>query len=129
MRLKRRGLIRAMFDRSGDDVRVLSRGSVRVLYRFIGESEVGRNVPLQVAFAGPRGESGVSRTAIRRRLRESFRLYASDLSDALRTSSQHLTLVLIGRTASKSTREDVSVLMGELIEKVLGRARQSHSIP
>ena len=123
MRLKRRALLRAMFDRNREDVGTLVRGSVRMLYRFAGDSELDPGSPVQVAFAAPRGTSGVSRTAIRRRLRESFRLVCSDLTDALRKTSRHLTVVLIGRSASRDVQREVNYLVGEMTRMVLSHER------
>jgi hypothetical protein len=66
-RLKRRRLIRSLFDRGREDVQTVAVGCVRLLSRVVGREALGHDVPLQVGFApGPRAESGVERNRIRR---------------------------------------------------------------
>jgi len=50
-RLKRRRLIRSLFDRTRDDVQTVVEGCVRLLYRVVDRGVLGHDVPLQVGFA------------------------------------------------------------------------------
>jgi ribonuclease P protein component len=81
-RLKRRRLIRSLFDRSRNDVRTVAVGCVRLLCRIVDRTEVGHDVPIQVGFApGRRVESGVERNRVRRLLREVYRVHQHTLVD------------------------------------------------
>jgi len=81
-RLKRRRLIRSLFDRRREDVATEAVGCVRLLFRVVGREDVGYDVPLQVGFApGRRVESGVERNRVRRLLREVYRVHQHTLVD------------------------------------------------
>lgn len=72
--LKRRRLIRPLFDRSRDDVQTCAAGSIRIVARLVPREETGEDVPVQVGFsAGPRVRNAVERNYIRRLIRETFR--------------------------------------------------------
>lgn len=72
-RLKRRRLIRALFDRSRTDTETVAVGSVRLVFRVAPVEEVGADVPVQVGFAPGRCPSAVARNRVRRLLREGYR--------------------------------------------------------
>ena len=81
-RLKRRRLIRSLFDRSRDDVGTVAVGCVRLLFRIVDRKELGYDVPVQVGFApGRQADSGVERTRVRRLLREVYRVHQHTLTD------------------------------------------------
>ncbi|PEN12343.1 ribonuclease P [Longibacter salinarum] len=81
-RLKRKRLIRSLFDRSRDDVQTVAVGSIRLLYRTASTDEVGYDVPIQIGFApGRRVSPGVERNRVRRLLREVYRVHQHLLVD------------------------------------------------
>jgi ribonuclease P protein component len=94
-RLKRRRLIRSLFDRRRDDVHTVAVGCVRLLGRIVAREQLGHDVPLQVGFApGRRVESGVERNRVRRLLREVYRVHQHTLVD-LFVRRPHTLLVMI----------------------------------
>ena len=95
-RLKRRRLIRSLFDRSRDDVGTVAVGCVRLLYRVVNREETGHDTPIQVGFApGHRVESGVERNRVRRLLREVYRVHQHTLVDLfVRTPRTLLVMIL-----------------------------------
>ena len=97
-RLKRRRLIRSLFDRSRDDVQTVTKGCVRLLYRVVERDALGHDVPLQVGFApGPRAESGVQRNRIRRLLREVYRVHQYTLVDPFVCRPDALIVMILFR--------------------------------
>ena len=94
-RLKRRRLIRSLFDRSRDDVYTVAVGCVRLLFRVVDREETGHDTPIQIGFApGRRVESGVERNRVRRLLREVYRVHQHTLVD-LFVRRPHTLLVMI----------------------------------
>jgi ribonuclease P protein component len=101
-RLKRRRLIRSLFDRDRDDVQTVAVGCVRLLYRVVDRAALGHDVPLQVGFApGPRAESGVERNRIRRLLREVYRVHQYTLVDPFVCRPDALIVMILFRGAPK----------------------------
>ena len=99
-RLKRRRLIRSLFDRGRDDVQTVAVGCVRLLYRVVERDALGHDVPLQVGFApGPRAESGVERNRIRRLLREVYRVHQYTLVDPFVCRPDALIVMILFRGA------------------------------
>ena len=99
-RLKRRRLIRSLFDRSRNDVQTVAVGCVRLLARVVERDALGHDVPLQVGFApGPRAESGVERNRIRRLLREVYRVHQYTLVDLFVCRPDALILMILFRGA------------------------------
>lgn len=95
-RLKRRRLIRPLFDRSASDVGVVRAGSVVVRYRIVPRDEVGGAVPVQVGVAAPRRlGSKPDRNRVRRVLRETFRVHQHALVDLFAERPTTLTLMLL----------------------------------
>jgi len=94
-RLKRRRLIRSLFDREREDVSTVAIGCVRLLFRIIDREETGHDVPIQIGFApGRRAESGVERNRVRRLLREVYRVHQHTLVD-LFVREPHTLIVMI----------------------------------
>ncbi len=94
-RLKRRRLIRSLFDRDRDDVETVAVGCVRLLLRVVEREAIGHDVPIQVGFApGRRVESGVERNRVRRLLREVYRVHQHTLVD-LFAFEPHTLIVMI----------------------------------
>jgi ribonuclease P protein component len=99
-RLKRRRLIRSLFDRSRDDVGTVAVGCVRLLYRVVDRTETGHDVPIQVGFApGSRVESGVERNRVRRLLREVYRVHQHTLVDLFVRRPTTLIIMILFRGA------------------------------
>ena len=97
-RLKRRRLIRSLFDRSRDDVRTVAEGCVRLLGRIVDREQLGHDVPIQVGFApGRRVESGVERNRVRRLLREVYRVHQHTLVDLFVSRPDALILMILFR--------------------------------
>jgi ribonuclease P protein component len=94
-RLKRRRLIRSLFDRNRDDVGTVAVGCVRLLFRVVDRDATGHDTPIQVGFApGRRVTSGVERNRVRRLLREVYRVHQHTLVD-LFVRTPHTLLVMI----------------------------------
>lgn len=75
-RLKRRRLIRSLFDRRRTDVHTVATGCVRLLFRVVPRTATGYDTPIQVGFApGRRVRHAVERTRVRRLLREVYRVH------------------------------------------------------
>lgn len=96
-RLKRRRLIRSLFDRSRGDVDTLATGCVRVVFRRASPAEVGAEVPLQIGFTPGRTETAVQRNRIRRVLREVYRRHQHALTDLLGDRADVLIVMVIFR--------------------------------
>ena len=96
-RLKRRRLIRTLFDREREDVGTIAVGSVRLVFRLAAPEEVGADVPLQIGFAPGRTRTAVERNRIRRLLRETYRLHQHVLTGALHGHTGVLTMMVLFR--------------------------------
>lgn len=83
-RLKRRRLIRALFDRSRGDVGTVAAGVVRLVFRVVRPEEAGARVPIQIGFAPGRCRTAVARNRVRRLLREHYRTHQHLLTDLFR---------------------------------------------
>ncbi|MFP4229044.1 MAG: ribonuclease P protein component [Salinivenus sp.] len=97
-RLKRRRLIRSLFDRRRDDVDTVAVGCVRLLFRIVDREALGADVPVQVGFApGRRAKPGVERTRVRRLLREAYRVHQHTLSDLFGGRPDALIVMILFR--------------------------------
>ncbi|PSQ90689.1 MAG: ribonuclease P [Bacteroidetes bacterium QS_4_64_154] len=107
-RLKRRRLIRSLFDRGRDDVQTVAVGCVRVLCRVVEREALGQDVPLQVGFApGSRAESGVERNRIRRLLREVYRVHQYTLVDLFVCRPDALIVMMLFRGAPEQAEDGI----------------------
>ncbi len=96
--LKRRRLIRALFDRARDDVGSVAVGTIRVLYRVVPRHEAGSDEPVLVGFApGRRARRATARNRIKRLLREAYRRHQQPLRDRLDGQERTLTLMILFR--------------------------------
>lgn len=120
-RLKRRRLIRPLFDRTRGDVGRVQAGSVQILYRAVPREAVGHDVGLQVGFAPGRRSTNVQRTHVRRLLRETFRLHQGPLLAAVAGRPDCLTLMILFRgreqTAAEDLRRDLPRALARLAER------------
>lgn len=119
-RLKRRRLIRPLFDR-GTSKRV-GAGSVVILYRVVPRASTGHEVGLQVGFAPGRRSTNVVRARIRRFLRETFRRNQADLLATFAERPDCLTLMVLFRgredDASAAIRRDLPRALARLAQAV-----------
>ena len=120
-RLKRRRLIRPLFERGRDDVGALTVGAVRVLYRAVPREATGHDTPLQVGFAPGRRTTNAQRTRVRRLLRETFRQHQGPLLERFAGRPDCLTLFVLFRgregTASEDVRRDLPRALARLAER------------
>lgn len=96
-RLKRRRLIRPLFDRRRRDVGTVAAGCIRLLFRAVPRSETGADVPVQIGFAPGRTPSAVVRTRLRRLLREVYRVHQHDVVDLFSDRPETLTVMVLFR--------------------------------
>lgn len=97
-RLKRRRLIRSLFDRSRKDVGTVAAGCVRLVYRVAPRAEVGTDVPLQIGFTPGRGaRRAVDRNRIKRLLREVYRVHQHGLIDLFSCRDDALVVMVLFR--------------------------------
>lgn len=98
-RLKRRRLIRPLFDRRAEDVGTVTAGCIRLLYRVVPRAETGHDVPVQVGFAPGRRRTAVARNRIRRLLREVYRVHQHGLVGLFsHRPDEALTVMLLFRS-------------------------------
>ena len=121
-RLKRRRLIRSLFDRGRDDVQTVAVGCVRVLCRVVEREALGQDVPLQVGFApGSRAESGVERNRIRRLLREVYRVHQYTLVDLFVCRPDALIVVMLFRGAPEQAEDGIERDLPRAMRQVAAR--------
>lgn len=122
--LKRKRLIRPLFDRSRNDVGTAAAGCVRIVYRLVDKEEAGVTVPLQAGFTTGRAiKRAVDRNCIKRYLREAFRLNQYIVHDALVHHTRHvLTLMVIFRGNPDKARRQIAhhlpTAMAALADKI-----------
>lgn len=96
-RLKRRQLIRPLFDRSRQDVKTVASGSIRLLYRVVPRALAQSTGCIQTGFAVGRSSSSVERNRQRRTLREVYRLNQDIVRRAFRSQTEMLTIMVVLR--------------------------------
>ena len=123
-RLKRRRLIRPLFQRHAPDVGRLRAGVVRLLYRTVPRAATGLDTPLQVGFAPGRTATKVARNRIRRVMRETFRHHQDGLLRQLDGRDDALTVFVLfqGReaTAPGDIRRDLPRALDRLVRQLDG---------
>ena len=120
-RLKRRRLIRPLFDRGQADVGRVRAGTVVLLYRTVPREATGHDVGVQVGFAPGRRRTNAVRTQVRRHLREAFRLHQAPLLDRFGDRADCLTLMALYRGrddgAGEAIRRDLPRALAQLAER------------
>jgi len=125
-RLKRRRLIRSLFDRRRDDVATVAVGCVRLLFRVVERESLGYDVPVQVGFApGGRVESGVERNRVRRLLRETYRLHQHLVTDRFQDRPDALILMILFRGTPAEAASCIDTDLPKALTKGARRAAQS----
>ena len=131
-RLKRRRLIRPLFQRDAPDVGRLRAGVVRLLYRTVPREATGLDTPLQVGFAPGRTTTKVARNRVRRAMRETFRHHQAALLRQLDGRDDTLTVFVLfqGRaaTAPSDLRRDLPRALDRLVRQ-LGDASETPGPP
>lgn len=122
-RLKRRRLVRPLFERGRPDVGRLRVGVVQLLYRTVERAATGVETPVQVGFAPGRRRTAVLRNRLRRLMRETFRLHQAPLVDRFAERSDTLTLFVLFRgresTAGPDLRRDLPEALDRLARRPL----------
>ena len=123
-RLKRRRLIRPLFERGRGDVGSVREGVVALLYRTVPREATGHDVGLQVGFApGRRARTNAGRTRLRRLMREAFRQSQGPLLDRMDGRPDALTVMVLFRgreaTASEDLRRDLPRALARLARRDL----------
>lgn len=127
--LKRKSLIRPLFDRRRDDVSTRTNGCVRIVYRVVPGKALPTPVPIQVGFAPGRIAHATRRNRIKRLLREVYRVHQDDLVGLFSDRDDALTMMIIyrgegGAAAGERIRSDLPPLLEEL-HRTLGETSMS----
>ena len=129
-RLKSRRLIRALFDRSRDDVFSIAAGSIRLLVRPVQKTALPATVPLQVGFTTGRNiRRAVDRNRIKRYMREAYRLNQHELLSALESHPDSaLTIMVIFRGHAGRARRQIPLHVPTTLKLLVDKIQQG-SIP
>jgi ribonuclease P protein component len=129
-RLKRRRLIRPLFDRDRPDVGRVSVGVVQIRYRVVAREALGADAPLQVGFApGRRARTNVGRTRLRRLMRETFRLHQHGLLALFGGPPDSLTAMVLFRGREGTAAEDLRRDLPEALRRLEARLRERAPSP
>jgi hypothetical protein len=120
-RLKRRRLIRPLFQHDRPGVGRVSEGAVQLRWRLVPRVESGADAALQVGFAPGRGmRTKVRRNRLRRIMRESWRINQGHLLELLASTDRTLTVFALfrGREAGADAliRRDLPAAMARLVQ-------------
>ncbi|HEX7070129.1 MAG TPA: ribonuclease P protein component [Rhodothermales bacterium] len=124
-RLRRRQLIRPLFDRGREDVASTAHGCIRLVYRVVPRTEQGIEAPVQVGFSPGRGHKrAVDRNRIKRRMREVYRVNQSVLAEHFRESDRALTLMVLFRGSLEQAASCIARDLPIALEKASRQLRQ-----
>ncbi|MEM8483928.1 MAG: ribonuclease P protein component [Bacteroidota bacterium] len=123
-RLKRKRLIRPLFDRHRQDVQTVTAGCIRLVFRQVAPDELAASVPLQIGFTTGRGiKRAVDRNALKRHMREAFRRNQHMLLDACASQpGTTLTIMVIFRgsldAAAQQIPRHIPTAFSSLVRKI-----------
>jgi ribonuclease P protein component len=123
-RLKRRRLIRPLFQHDRPGVGRVSSGVIQLRWRLVPRAESGTDTPLQVGFApGRRARTKVARNRLRRIMRESWRINQEALIDRMRSApGRTLTVFALYRGpvagSEAEVRRDLPAAMALLSDRI-----------
>lgn len=122
-RLKRKRLIRPLFDRRRQDVGTVAAGCIRLIYRAVPREETGYDVPVQIGFApGRLVRNAVQRNRLRRLMREVYRVHQHLLVDLFVHHTDTLTVMVLFRgnpdDAERCLRTDLVKALERLAVKL-----------
>ncbi len=107
-RLKRRRLIRPLFDRSQDITSVINNGVVQIRYAVVQRANVGADVPYQVGFApGGRTRTKVGRNKVRRVMLEIFRQNQHGVAELFTNRDDCIAMMVLFRGKEESAVDDL----------------------
>lgn len=124
-RLKRRRLIRPLFERDCPEVGRLAVGVVQVRWRVVPRAAAGADTPLQVGFApGRSARTKVGRNRVRRVMREAWRLHQGPLLARFAARpAETLTVFVVFRgreAAAAAVRRDLPEAVRRLDVRLAG---------
>jgi ribonuclease P protein component len=129
-RLKRRRLIRSLFDRSRTDTATEAHGCARIVYRIVPRSALPHDVPLQIGFApGRRVDNAVQRNRVRRVLREVYRVHQHLLVDLFVRRDDALIAMILFRGDPASAGACIPRDLPTLMRRVADRIRACRPAP
>lgn len=120
-RLKRRRLIRPLFDRDRDDVGTVAVGCIRVLFRTVTRAETGYDTPVQIGFAPGRTRTAVVRNRVRRLLREGYRVHQHFLIDRFLHRPDTLTVMVLFRGRVEAAATGIPRDLPKALEELAAR--------
>ena len=129
-RLKRRRLIRPLFQRNAPDVGRVRVGAVRVLYRIVPRASTGLDTQVQVGFAPGRTRTKVKRNRIRRAMRETFRHHHGPLLRQLADRpTETLTMFILAQSRDASSMGDLRRDLPRALAKLADRIEPASDSP
>ena len=129
-RLKRRRLIRPLFDRAAKDVGRLTEGTVHLRYRIVPRDATGIDASVQIGFApGRQARTKVGRNRLRRLMREGYRRHQHDLVALFEARGDTLTAFVLFRGNEAAAADDLRRDLPEALRRLHVRLQPEASPP